>query len=86
MCGTFDPDIFLVGCRKGRGESSDYARRATARPRPGQRTVHLLVDSTGLKLCGPGEWLFEKHAAKVRRSCKAPYRVDADQERSLPPS
>src|SRR5215213_8239929 len=23
--------------------------------------VHLLVDSTGLKLCGPGEWLVEKH-------------------------
>src|SRR3954466_14320749 len=23
--------------------------------------VHLLVDSTGLKLCGPGEWLIEKH-------------------------
>ena len=21
--------------------------------------MHLLVDSTGLKLCGPGEWLVE---------------------------
>src|SRR3712207_5674959 len=30
--------------------------------------VHLLVDSTGLKLCGPGEWLIEKHGTKVRRS------------------
>jgi hypothetical protein len=30
--------------------------------------VHLLVDSTGLKLCGPGEWLIEKHGAKTRRS------------------
>ena len=30
--------------------------------------VHLLVDSTGLKLCGPGEWLVEKHGAKTRRS------------------
>src|SRR6267154_2722327 len=39
-----------------------------SRPRPGSEPVHLLVDSTGLKLCGPGEWLFEKHAAKVRRS------------------
>jgi hypothetical protein len=31
-------------------------------------TVHLLVDSTGLKLCGPGEWLIEKHGTKTRRS------------------
>jgi hypothetical protein len=30
--------------------------------------VHLLVDSTGLKLCGTGEWLVEKHGTKTRRS------------------
>jgi hypothetical protein len=30
--------------------------------------MHLLVDSTGLKLCGAGEWLLEKHGAKTRRS------------------
>src|SRR5215217_1958962 len=30
--------------------------------------VHLLVDSTGLTLCGPGEWLVEKHGTKARRS------------------
>src|SRR5918993_1423831 len=30
--------------------------------------VHLLVDSTGLRLCGPGEWLIEKHGTKRRRS------------------
>src|SRR3954469_10404704 len=30
--------------------------------------VHLLVDSTGLKLCGPGEWLVEKHGTRTRRS------------------
>jgi hypothetical protein len=30
--------------------------------------VHLLVDSTGLKLCGPGEWLIEKHGTQTRRS------------------
>jgi hypothetical protein len=30
--------------------------------------VHLLVDSTGLKLCGPGEWLAEKHGTKRRRA------------------
>ena len=30
--------------------------------------LHLLVDSTGLKLCGAGEWLIEKHGTKRRRS------------------
>ena len=30
--------------------------------------VHLLVDSTGLRLCGPGEWLIEKHGTHRRRS------------------
>jgi hypothetical protein len=39
-----------------------------SRPRPGSEPVHLLVDSTGLKLCGPSEWLVEKHAARARRS------------------
>ena len=30
--------------------------------------MHLLVDSTGLRLCGPGEWLIEKHGTKRRRA------------------
>jgi hypothetical protein len=30
--------------------------------------VHLLVDSTGVKLSGPGEWLVEKHGTKRRRA------------------
>ena len=32
--------------------------------------LHLLVDSTGLKLCGAGEWLIEKHGTHARRSWK----------------
>ena len=50
-----------------------------SRPRPGSDPIHLLVDSTGLKLCGPGEWLVEKHATKTRRSWrKLHIGVDAD--------
>jgi hypothetical protein len=41
-------------------------------PRPrssgGAEPVHLLVDSTGLKLCGAGEGLIEKHGTRTRRS------------------
>src|SRR3954452_3864742 len=41
--------------------------------------LHLLVDSTGLKLCGPGEWLLEKHGTRTRRSWrKLHLGVDAD--------
>jgi Transposase DDE domain len=41
--------------------------------------MHLLVDSTGLKLCGPGEWLVEKHGTRTRRSWrKLHLGVDAD--------
>jgi hypothetical protein len=30
----------------------------------------VLVDSTGLRLCGPGGWLEEKHGSKRRRAWK----------------
>ena len=32
--------------------------------------IHLLIDSTGLKVFGAGEWLQEKHGAKARRTWK----------------
>ncbi|WP_222128192.1 IS5 family transposase [Roseomonas gilardii] len=48
-------------------------------PRPGRRPLHLIVDSTGLKLCGPGEWLVEKHGSRTRRGWrKLHIGVDAD--------
>jgi AraC-like DNA-binding protein len=31
-------------------------------------TAHILIDSTGLKVFGAGEWLLEKHGQKSRRS------------------
>jgi hypothetical protein len=41
--------------------------------------VHLLVDNTGLKLSGAGEWLVEKHGTSRRRSWHKLYTgVDAD--------
>jgi hypothetical protein len=45
----------------------------------GPRTgAPLLVDSTGLRLCGPGEWLIEKHGSRTRRSRKGALRPHAD--------
>ena len=36
----------------------------------GAGPMHLLADSTGLRLCGAGEWLIEKHGTRARRSWK----------------
>jgi len=36
--------------------------------RIGTGELHLIVDSTGLKLRGAGEWLFEKHGRTKRRA------------------
>ena len=38
------------------------------RPRAGTGALQLLVDSTGLRLGGPGEWLVEKHGTRRRRA------------------
>jgi hypothetical protein len=41
--------------------------------------VHLIVDSTGLKFHGPGDWLVEKHGTRTRRSWrKLHIGLDAD--------
>ena len=54
------------------------------RSRGGQAPVHLLVDSTGLKLCGPGEWLTEKRGTRRRLSWrKLHLATDADPERII---
>jgi hypothetical protein len=55
--------------------------RSSSSPEAGHNAapVHLLVDSTGLKLGGPGEWLIEKHGTRRRRSWKMLHLgVDAD--------
>src|SRR3954469_21881221 len=51
--------------------------------------MHLLVDSTGLKLYGAGEWLVEKHGTKRHRSWrKLHLGVDAETGRigAAPPT
>ncbi len=64
----------LLGLDLAVPDHSTLSRRAATldvpRPRscPGAELMHLLVDSIGLKLCGAGEWLNEKHGTRVRRS------------------
>ena len=64
--------LALPGLDPAAPDHSTLSRRAETlevpRPRSGTEPMHLLVDSTGLRLCGPGEWLIEKHGSRTRRS------------------
>ena len=61
--GLIGSVVGLLGLALRVPDHSTLSRRAETlevpRPRPGGdgQPVHLLVDSTGLKLGGPGEWL-----------------------------
>ena len=76
--------IALLGLDLAVPDHSTLSRRAktlevTPFRRAGTGPLHLLVDSTGLKLGGAGEWLVEKHCTSRRRSWrKLHIGVDAD--------
>ena len=73
----------LLGLELRVPDHTTLSRRAEGlpvpRPRSGGGPLHLLVDSTGLRLAGPGEWLVEKHGTKKRRAWrKLHLGMDAD--------
>ena len=83
--GLIGSVICLLGLDQAVPDHSTLSRRAETLevPRPQARKdgepLHLLVDSMGLKLCGAGEWLVEKHGTKTRRSWrKLHIGLDAD--------
>src|SRR3982750_2736160 len=83
--GLIGSILHLLGLDLAVPDHSTLSRRAETlevpRPAPGPHgePVHLLVDSTGLKLCGAGEWLAEKHGTRKRRSWrKLHLGMDAD--------
>ena len=81
--GLIGSIIGLLGLALSVPDHTTLSRRAETlevpRPRSGTEPVHLLVDSTGLKLCGAGEWLVEKHGTRRRRAWRKMHLgVDAD--------
>ena len=72
--GLIGSIIGLLGLALSVPDHSTLSRRAKTMevPRPQPRRngepLHLLVDSTGLRLCGASEWLLEKHGTQTRRS------------------
>lgn len=77
--GLIGSIVRLLGLTPRVPDHTTLSRRSATLdvPRPSRPSIgadgdveplHLLVDSTGLKLCGPGEWLIEKHGTRTRRS------------------
>jgi hypothetical protein len=71
--GLISSILRLLGLDLAVPDHSTLSRRAEALEVPetcisSRRPVHLLADSTGLRLCGPGEWLIEKHGTRRRRA------------------
>jgi hypothetical protein len=72
--GLIGSVIALLGLDLSVPDYSTMSRRSKTLSIPplrrcGTGPLHLLVDSTGLKLGGAGEWLVEKHGSSRRRSC-----------------
>jgi hypothetical protein len=81
--GLIGSILRLLGLELRVPDHTTLSRRAgtleVPRSRSGSGPLHLLVDSTGLRLSGPGEWLVEKHGTKRRRAWrKLHLGVDAD--------
>ena len=81
--GLISSILQLLGLDLAVPDHSTMSRRAETleppQPCGGREPVHLLVDSTGLRLCGPSEWLVEKHGTRRRRSWrKLHLATDAD--------
>ena len=70
--GLIGSIVTLLGLELAVPEYTTLSRRAETLKVPracaDTRPIHLLVDSTVLRLCGPGEWLVEKHGSRTRRS------------------
>ena len=70
--GLIGSILHLLGLELAVPDHTTLSRRTATlrvpRLRAGTGPLQLLVDSTGLRLGGPGEWLVEKHGAKTRRS------------------
>ncbi len=81
--GLIGSVIGLLGLTLAVPDHTTLSRRAATlevpHPRRDGEPLHLLVDSTGLKLCGAGEWLVEKHGTRTRRSWRTLHiGLDAD--------
>src|SRR3954468_21517553 len=65
--------VTLLGVSLAVPDHTTFSRRSTGLSLPTSRTpgsepVHVVIDSTGLKVYGAGEWQREKHGERGRRT------------------
>src|SRR5215212_1169831 len=65
----------LLGVEIGIPDHTTFSRRSpglalatSLAQAQGTGPVHVVIDATGLKVCGAGEWLVEKHGGRGRRT------------------
>ena len=80
--GLMSSIVELLGCELAVPDHSTVSRRSarlesiTRGPLP-KGPLHVLIDSTGLKVFGAGQWQVEKHGYTRRKSRKLHLGVDA---------
>src|ERR1700737_1277785 len=85
--GTLGAIAHLLGIDIKIPDHTTFSRRGdglTPLRKPVERdeSLHLLIDSTGLKMYGEGEWLEEKHGKRSRRGWrKLHLAIDPDSQR-----
>ena len=71
--GLWRSILALLGVRLGTPDHTTFSRRSiglalAAEVRQTAKPVHVVIDSTGLKIYGAGEWQREKHGERGRRT------------------
>lgn len=83
-CGLVDSILQLINLDLPCPDPSTLCRRRAKlpvdlAPRPASGARHILIDSTGLKVYGEGEWKVKKHGVGKRRTwVKLHFSIDAD--------
>jgi len=76
------PDPTTLSRRSGQLQPRKNTPDANGQPEKkadADTPLHVVIDSTGLKIYGAGQWLEDKYGAKARREwCKLHLAVDAD--------
>ena len=75
--GAVGSIMHLLGVELRIPDHSTFSRRGDglkllSKPIDRDAPLHLLIDSTGLKIYGEGEWLEEKHGKRSRRRWRLP--------------
>ena len=86
--GAFDRSRICPASRSDSPDRTTFSRRggglkiSLQRVRPNE-PLHLLIDSTGAKIYGEGEWLDQKHRTWSRRRCRKLHLAVDDDTREI---